>query len=74
MHNANRYAKSHDSGLIWERHKAGLGIGYIDIEKLHNLEALPVEGFFIRCFPHEIRGASAGWTCAVAIIDDALIA
>jgi len=46
MHNANRYAKSHDSGLIWERHKAGLDIGYIDIEKLHNLDALPVDGFF----------------------------
>ena len=74
MHPANKNAKSHVSGLIWEGHKAGLDIGYIHIEKLHNLEALPADGFFIRCFPHEIRGASAGWTRAVAIIDDALMA
>jgi kynurenine formamidase len=74
MHTAKRHAKSHDSGLIREGHKAGLDIGYIHIEKLHNLDALPVDGFFIRCFPHEIRGASAGWTRAVAISDDALMA
>jgi hypothetical protein len=29
-------------------------------------------GFYISCFPHKVRGASAGWTRAVAIIDDAL--
>jgi kynurenine formamidase len=28
----------------------------------------------ISCFPHKIRGASAGWTRAVAIFDDALMA
>lgn len=28
--------------------------------------------FFVSCFPHKIRGASAGWTRAVAIFDDAL--
>jgi hypothetical protein len=31
-------------------------------------------GFFISCFPHKIRGASTGWTRAVAIFDDALLA
>jgi kynurenine formamidase len=31
-------------------------------------------GFTISCFPHKIRGASAGWTRAVAIFDDALMA
>jgi hypothetical protein len=46
MHTANKNAKSHVSGLIWEGHKAGLDIGYIHIEKLHNLEALPADGFF----------------------------
>ena len=50
----------------------GRDIGYCHIEKLHNLEALPVDGFFLSCFPHKIRGASAGWTRAVAIFDDAL--
>jgi kynurenine formamidase len=41
---------------------------------MHNLESLPPTGFFISCFPHKIRGASAGWTRAVAIFDDALMA
>jgi kynurenine formamidase len=31
-------------------------------------------GFTISCFPHKIRGASAGWTRAVAIFDDRLLA
>ena len=39
-----------------------------------SLESLPGDGFFISCFPHKIRGASAGWTRAVAIFDDALMA
>jgi kynurenine formamidase len=36
---------------------------------MHNLEELPTTGFMVSCFPHKIRGASAGWTRAVAIID-----
>ena len=67
-------ARPHDASLIWEGHKAGRDIGYCHLEKLHNLEALPADGFFISCFPHKIRGASAGWTRAVAIFDDALTA
>ena len=36
---------------------------------------MPVpDGFVVACFPHKIRGASAGWTRAVAIFDDALMA
>ena len=31
---------------------------------------LPPHGFTISCFPHKIRGASAGWTRAVAIFED----
>jgi len=74
VHTAKRYAESADAGLIWEGHKAGREIGYCHLEKLHNLEALPPNGFYISCFPHKIRGASAGWTRAVAIFDDALFA
>ena len=72
VHTAQKYAESHDAGLIWEGHKAGRDIGYCHLEKLHKLEALPADGFYISCFPHKIRGASAGWTRAVAIFDDAL--
>ena len=69
-HTAERYAESGDADLIWEGHKAGRHIGYCHLEKLHNLEALPAMGFTVSCFPHKIRGASAGWTRAVAIIDE----
>ena len=74
VHTAKKYGQTQDASLIWEGHKAGRDIGYCHIEKLHNLEALPPDGFFISCFPHKIRGASAGWTRAVAIFDDALMA
>jgi kynurenine formamidase len=69
---AKKIAETGDVSLIWEGHKAGRDIGYCHLEKLHNLEALPADGFYISCFPHKIRAASAGWTRAVAIFDDAL--
>ncbi|MBL6749666.1 MAG: cyclase family protein [Nevskia sp.] len=69
VHTAQRYQASGDARLIWEGHKAGRDIGYCHLEKLHNLEALPADGFTISCFPFKIRGASAGWTRAVAIFD-----
>jgi kynurenine formamidase len=72
VHTAEKYKASGDAGLIWEGHKAGRDIGYCHLEKLHNLEALPPSGFYISCFPHKIRGASAGWTRAVAIFDEQL--
>jgi len=70
VYTAERYARTHDAGLIWEGHKAGRTIGYCHIEKLHNLEQLPATGFTIACFPVKIRAASAGWTRAVAILPD----
>ena len=73
VHTAKKYGETHVASLIWEGHKAGRDIGYCHIEKLHNLEVLPPDGFFISCFPHKIRGASAGWTRAVAIFDELLV-
>jgi kynurenine formamidase len=67
---AERYADDKDASIIWEGHKAGRDVGYCHLEKLHNLEALPTRGFTVSCFPHKVRGGSAGWTRAVAIIDD----
>jgi kynurenine formamidase len=74
VHTAEKYRETGDARLIWEGHKAGRDIGYCHLEKLHNLEALPPDGFMVACFPVKIRGASAGWTRAVAIFDDALLA
>ena len=69
VHTKEKYSATHDAGLIWEGHKAGRDIGYCHLEKLHNLEVLPPDGYTIACFPVKIRGASAGWTRAVAIFD-----
>jgi kynurenine formamidase len=70
VHTARRYAETHDASLIWEGHRAGREIGYCHLEKLHNLEVLPATGFTVACFPVKIRAASAGWTRAVAIVED----
>jgi kynurenine formamidase len=67
---AKRYAATGDARLIWEGHKAGRDIGYCHLEKLHNLEVLPSAGFVVCCFPFKIRRASAGFTRAVAILDN----
>jgi kynurenine formamidase len=69
VHTKEKFAQTGDASLIWEGHKAGREIGYCHLEKLHNLESLPAHGFTIACFPVKIRGASAGWTRAVAILD-----
>jgi kynurenine formamidase len=67
---AQRYAATKDPSIIWKGHKAGREIGYCHIEKLHNLEVLPATGFLVACFPVKIRRASAGWTRAVAILNE----
>ncbi len=70
VHTKEKYAETKDAGLIWEGHRASMDIGYCHLEKLHNLEALPASGYLIACFPFKIRGASAGFTRAVAIFDE----
>jgi kynurenine formamidase len=70
IHTAETYSATKDASIIWEGHKAGRHIGYCHLEKLHNLEILPAHGFMVACFPVKIRKASAGWTRAVAIIDE----
>jgi kynurenine formamidase len=67
LYTQKRFAETGDATLIWEGHKAGREIGYCHLEKLHNLEALPPNGFTVACFPVKVRGGSAGWTRAVAI-------
>ncbi|MBV1927626.1 MAG: cyclase family protein [Rhodobacteraceae bacterium] len=67
---AQEYAKSGDASIIWEGHRASIEIGYCHMEKLTNLETLPDKGFEISCFPYKIKGASAGFTRAVAIFTE----
>jgi kynurenine formamidase len=73
VHTREKFEMTANAQLIWEGHKAGRDIGYCHLEKLHNLESLPAEGFTLCCFPFKIRGASAGWTRAVAILEAASI-
>lgn len=57
-------------GVIWQAHYEGIEKEYCQIEKLANLDQLPPYGFKVACFPAKIKCASAGWTRAVAILDD----
>jgi kynurenine formamidase len=63
-----KVAETGDADLIWEGRHAGREIGYSHLEKLHNLEQLPPDGFEVVCFPVKVHRASAGWTRAVAIL------
>ncbi|MEO0681429.1 MAG: cyclase family protein [Pseudomonadota bacterium] len=67
---AEEWAKTGDPSIIWEGHRASMDIGYCHMEKLANLDALPATGFKVSCFPFKIKGASAGFTRAVAILDE----
>lgn len=66
---AEKWEEDRDASIIWEGHRASREIGYCHLEKLHNLESLPGDGFQIICLPVKIKGASAGWTRAVAVIE-----
>ncbi len=65
-----QYRKTGDASIIQEGHKAGREIGYSQLEKLRNLEALSPDGFTVGCYPTKIRAASVGWIRAVAIIEE----
>ncbi len=64
------FQKSRDVSIIWEAHRAGRKKAYCHIEKLTNLNLLPAYGFKVFCLPVKIKGASAGWCRAIAILDD----
>jgi kynurenine formamidase len=67
---AKRYAETRDASIIWEGHKASMEIGYCHLEKLTNLDKLPPFGFRVSCLPVKVKAGSAGWTRAVAFIDE----
>ena len=69
VHTARRYAETKDAGLMWEGHRAGMVRANCHIEKLAQLEQLLPIGFQVACFPFKIKGASAGFTRAVAIFE-----
>ncbi len=66
---AQEFAKTKDPSIIWEGHFASIEKGYCHMEKLMNLDKLPPFGFKVACFPVKIKGASAGWVRAAAILE-----
>ncbi|MCP4133797.1 MAG: cyclase family protein [bacterium] len=68
---AREFRETGDPSVIWEAHFAGIDKGYCHMEKLANLDKIPRPfGFSVSCFPVKIKSASAGWTRAVAIIEE----
>jgi len=67
---ASLKAKDPNPSIIWEGHFAGRELGYFQMEKLWNLEKIPVVGATIYCFPVKIARASAAWVRAVATIPE----
>jgi kynurenine formamidase len=67
---SEEFKKTGDPSIIWEGHFAGIDKSYCHIEKLTNLDQLPPFGFTVSCFPIKIKGCSAGWIRAVAMIED----
>lgn len=66
-----RYQESGDRSVLWPAHFAGRRREYCQIERLHNLDALPAPfGFRLSCLPVKLLGAGAGWTRAVALIEE----
>ncbi len=63
------FQRKRDKGILWEAHRVGIEKEYCHIEKLANLDKLPIPfGFEVACFPVKLTGGSAGWCRAVAII------
>ncbi|GGZ81680.1 cyclase family protein [Streptomyces echinoruber] len=70
-HILSTYAQTKDKSVLWPAHFAGRDREYCQIERLANLDRLPRPyGFKVSCFPIKIAGAGAGWTRAVALVDD----
>jgi len=66
------FIKTKDRRILWEAHLAGIEREYCHMEKLANLDKLPVPfGFKVACFPVKLTGGSAGWCRAVAILEGA---
>lgn len=63
------FKRTGDGRFIWPAHFAGVTKEYCQIEKLANLDQIPrPHGFHVSCLPVKIKGASAGWCRAVALV------
>jgi kynurenine formamidase len=65
------YKNNPRPGVLFAAHMVGREKEYCQIEKLSNLDALPSHGFKLCVFPVKVKGGSAGWTRAVAFVEEA---
>jgi kynurenine formamidase len=63
------YLKTGDQSALLPAHMVGREREYCHIEKLANLDQVPVpHGFWVSCLPVKIERGSAGWVRAVAFV------
>ena len=66
----NMYYKTKNQECLWPAHFYGREKEYCHIERLTNLDKIPVNhGFKVSCFPIKLKGLGAAWIRAVAIIE-----
>ncbi|MCH9644185.1 MAG: cyclase family protein [Gammaproteobacteria bacterium] len=64
-----RYKRTLSKDALWPAHILGRDKEYCQIERLANLDKIPVQyGFKVAFFPVKIENSGAGWTRAVALI------
>lgn len=65
------YMASGDTSTLLPAHMVGRDREYCHIEKLANLDLIPVPyGFWVSCFPVKVERGSAGWVRAVALVQE----
>jgi kynurenine formamidase len=58
---AKVFQEAGDASVIWEAHFAGIISAYCHMEKLANLDQIPMaHGFQVACFPIKIKNVSGG--------------
>lgn len=66
----NQYFMTGNNQYLWPAHFYGREKEYCHIERLSNLDKIPMDyGFKICCFPIKLKGMGAAWVRAVAIIE-----
>jgi kynurenine formamidase len=66
----NDYYRTKDNNLLWPAHFFGRRKEYFHIERLANLDKIPINhGFKVSCFPIKLIGLGAAWIRAVAIFE-----
>jgi cyclase len=67
-------AATGDGAAAWPCHVLGRERPYYQLEGLANLEFLPASGFFVFAPPVKVRGATASWVRALALVPSTAIA